>query len=409
MPACPYCQFEISEEYNFCLNCDSQVKCTHCAKLLIPGKTRCFVCGNSLVSKELSQTQMNEFTLEEKQTTKSASRRINARLSDDAFGQAASLFGGMPSSRLVPQTKRDTPPSLQKLLPIPEDNQEEVVEQVIEGSHAVDQSTTPSGNDNDKDKALRFFKVNGEDELISKFTDYKGKSKKEQQQRFIIMYVWAYQHIFSRIVSSKEHMNSAAKRVSIYDSNFANYFEHTAKQFLMSSDVGYEINLPGTKRVDEIIKEMDDDGIKGAPYWNLTSKPPRKRTSFSKEDEQKINQWLEIPTSVDKFDVRKLKSAANLAAFAIWIITKQLDKESAVKPREAYSYLKSKYKTIAVKQDAFSCALRQNPNKFAKTQEGLYFLKEEAEREVEAWIQGEPIQETTEPEIRDDEGENDQE
>lgn len=142
MPACPYCQFEISEEYNFCLNCDSQVKCTQCAKLLIPGKTRCFVCGNLLISKELPQTQMNEFTLEEEQTTKSASRRINARLSDDAFGQAASLFGGMPSARLVPQTTRATPPPLQKLLPIPEDNQEEVVEQVVEGSYSVDQSTT---------------------------------------------------------------------------------------------------------------------------------------------------------------------------------------------------------------------------------------------------------------------------
>lgn len=204
-------------------------------------------------------------------------------------------------------------------------------------------------------------------------------------------------------------MNSATKRVSIYDSNFATYFEHTAKQFLMSSDVGYKINLPGTMRLREIINEMDDDGIKGAPYWKLASKSPRKRTSFSKEDEQKINQWLEMPTSVDKFDIRKLKSAANLAAFAIWIITKQLCVESAVKPREAYSYLKSKYKIIAVKQDVFSCALRQNPNKFAKTQEGLYFLKEESEREVEAWIQGEPIQGTTEPEITNDEEENEQE
>lgn len=222
MPVCPYCKFEISEEYNFCLNCDSQVKCTHCAKLLIPGKTRCFVCGNSLVSKELSQTQMNEFTLEEKQTTKSASRRINARLSDDAFGQAASLFGGMPSSRLVPQTKRDTPPPLQKLLPLPQDNQNEV-DQAVEG-YSADQSSTPLSNKDDRDRALCFFEVDGEAELVAKITDYKGKSKKEQQQRFILVYVWAFQHIFIRAVPSKEHINNAAKKSVLYDQNFANHF-----------------------------------------------------------------------------------------------------------------------------------------------------------------------------------------
>ncbi len=211
MPACPYCNFEISEEYNFCLNCDSQVKCTHCAKLLVPGKTCCFVCGNPLVSKELPQTQMNEFTLEEKQTTKSASRRINGRLSDDAFGQAAALFGGMSPSRLVHQSAEINSPPSKKLLSLPQDNPDEA-DQVVEGYHSVEQSSTLSGNEDDRDRAFQFFEVDGEAELVAKVTDYKGKTKKEQQQRFILVYVWAFLHIFGRAVPSKEHINSAAKR-----------------------------------------------------------------------------------------------------------------------------------------------------------------------------------------------------
>lgn len=405
MPACPYCQFEISEEYNFCLNCDSQVKCTRCTKLLIPGKTHCFVCGNSLVSKELPQTQMNEFTLEEKQTTKSAYRRINGRFSDDAFGQAAALFGGMSTSNLISQSAEiNSPP--QKLLPLPQDNQDEG-DQAVE-DYSADQSSTPLSNKDDKDRALRFFEVDGEAELVAKITDYKGKSKKEQQQRFILVYVWAFQHIFSRAVPSKEHINNAAKKSVLYDNNFANHFGQTSKEFLMLREAGYKINSPGIARVNEIIDEMDNSDLEGFAYWKGTSKTARKRSSLSKEDEQKIKQWLEMPTTIDQFDVRKIGGASNLAAFAIWIITKKLSVENAVKPKEAYSYLKGKYQTIAVTSNTFSMALSRNLNKFKKTPDGLYFLTEETQREVESWIQGAAI-ENTELEISDDEEEDNEE
>jgi hypothetical protein len=83
MSKCPYCETQISEKYNFCLNCERQVKCKCCGELLVVGKSRCLVCGEGIVSQESSQAQMNEFSLEEKQTTKSASRRINARFSNE--------------------------------------------------------------------------------------------------------------------------------------------------------------------------------------------------------------------------------------------------------------------------------------------------------------------------------------
>lgn len=405
MPACPYCKSEINEKYNFCLHCDRQVKCTQCEELLVAGKTRCFVCGSPLISQELPETQMNEFTLEEKQTTKSAYRRINGRLTNNAFGQAASLFGGTSSPRLTTQAARTTPPPSQKLLPAFLGNQEEVDDQAGEGSHPVDQFARPSQSDSDKDKALRLFEVDADDELVARATDYKGKSKKEQQQRFILLYIWAYQHVFGRAVPSKEHMNNAAKRASLHDSNFANHFGQTTKEFLMLGDAGYKVKTPGIAKVDEIISGMEDSDLEGFAYWKVTaSKPSRKRASLSKEDEQKVNQWLEKPTGIDEFDIRKLKSASDLAAFSIWVITKKLRVESAVRPKEAYSYLKGKYKTISVKPDRFSEVLRKNSNKFGRTQEGLYFLKENVERKVEALVQETLLQEAKQEISSDEEG-----
>lgn len=404
MLACPYCELEVSEEYNFCANCEQQVKCTNCKKLLVSGKTRCLVCGMQLISKELPQTQMNEFKFEEEQTNESASRRMSGRFSDNAFGKAVDLLGGNPQFKLVPQVAGITPPPLPKLLPASEKNPDEVVEQVIEVSNSVELSIAPLQQDK-KEKALRFFEVEGDNELIVKVPDYKGKSKKEQQQRFTLMYVWAYRHISESAQLSKEHMNSAAKKANLYDSNWANYFEKAAKEFLMNTEAGYKINAPGETKVNQIIDEMDDTGVEGYAYWKNKSKPSKKRSPSNKEDETKLQQWLEMSTNFDDFDIRKLKSAANLAAFAIWIITKQLEVKRAVKPKDAYNYLKGKYKTISVGPNSFSSALSRNPDKFTRTQEGEYFLTEEAEREVEELTQALPIQ-NAEPEFSN-EGEED--
>ncbi|NOK61364.1 MAG: hypothetical protein GFH27_549305n133 [Chloroflexi bacterium AL-W] len=92
---CPYCTSDVPEKYNFCLTCQRQVKCLNCKESLLPEKNKCFVCGIVIGASQSSQTPMNEFTLEEKQTRTSAYRKINGRLSDNAIGEAATLFSGL--------------------------------------------------------------------------------------------------------------------------------------------------------------------------------------------------------------------------------------------------------------------------------------------------------------------------
>ena len=383
MSLCPHCQAEIHEEYNFCIKCEQQVKCTKCNKLLIFGKTRCLHCGEPIVSNELIQAPMNEFTLEEKQTTKSFYRHIDARLSDQAFGQAASMFGGMASApvQLVTESRntKPSPPLEKRLLPSPE-NQEQAIEPIIQDDSIKEESAVIS----DKEKALSFFEKNGDQTLVAKITDYKGKTKKEQQQRFLLMYVWAYQCIFAIPVNDKEHLINAAKKASIYDKNWNTNINSIVKECLMFADNGYKINVSGENKIQPIIQEIDDEGVKGIAYWKKEkSKTSRKRGYLNQTDEQNIAEWVTEKTSVDEFDIRKLTTGTTFAAFALWILTKELKVETSVKPKVAFEFLKQKYKNISVKQSTFSSALRKNSNKwFKKTPEGLYFLSEIGEAEI---------------------------
>ena len=411
MFACPYCNTEVNEKYNFCRNCKRQVKCTQCKEPLEVNEVMCFVCGSSSVSQEVPQAPMNEFTLEEKHTTKSSYRRINGRFSD-AFGQnAGGLFGLMPPARFTPAPRGNVQNYQQHILPTPLDSQEEFIEHPTDGFGFEDQLGSSSPRDESREKALHFFEVTGEDELVAKVTDYKGRSKKDQQQRFVVLYIWAYSHIFGRAVASKEHMNGAAKRASLYDRNFGAYFDNVAKSYLMSSDGGYKLNSPGIVMATSIIHEMEDESKKGLPYWESRAKPSKKRNSLSKEDTQKVNEWVEMPLEVGTLDVRALGSATNHAMFALWAITKGLGAMPAVKPKMAYLYLTKRFTTVSVKVNAFTRSLSRSSNtsKFNRNASGLYYLTEEAEREVQSWTKGAVVQQNVEPELDEEDEEGDEE
>src|SRR4051794_31244034 len=116
MNTCPYCNTEIVDGFYFCANCEQQVKCRQCHSLLLANKSRCLVCGSSIVAQD-SQTVMNTLDIEENQTPDSYHRRVNVQATDYAVGQFAPFFGAqLTASRVVPQAARplqSPAPSLQ--------------------------------------------------------------------------------------------------------------------------------------------------------------------------------------------------------------------------------------------------------------------------------------------------------
>jgi hypothetical protein len=140
--------------------------------------------------------------------------------------------------------------------------------------------------------------------------------------------------------------------------------------------------------VNKILTEMQDSEIIGNHYWSKTRKNNSRISRISKEDTQKIEQWIQMPSKLNDFDVRTLKARLNFVIFAFYEITKELNVENAVKPSVAYGYLTQRYKTISVSQKGFSDTLSSKSNKkyFERTPEGLYFLTQEAENIGKGWI-----------------------
>ena len=93
-----------------------------------------------------------------------------------------------------------------------------------------------------------------------------------------------------------------------------------------------------------------------------------------------------IATKVDNFDIRRIQETVVLAKFTLWILIKDLGVEEVVNSRMAYEYLKGKYPNITVNYKQFSDALRRSSKKFSQTNDGLYFLTQEAEQEIEKVI-----------------------
>lgn len=397
MITCPYCETQLTEEYYFCESCERQIKCRNCHALLLPNKSRCLICGNPLVSSDAFSQQMNQFSLEETQTPESYQRRVEVRATDSAIEKIAPLLGGQVSSaRIITQPLHAARPRLQELPPTDGSSSDDsnINEESASSSEASQQPQSLVQGSDGINRALLFFERDIEGErLVPIQHDYKGKSGKEQQQRFILMYVWAYFYIFNKPVPVREDVREAAKVAGIYDHNFATYFAEVSKKYLISSSAGYRTNPPGNIMVNTIINDLSNESKSGFRYWENTPKAGTKRNGFNKEDEQSINEWIAAELHIGSVDVRNLRTSTNYAMFAIWAVTKGLGVVRAVKPKTAYVFLTRKYMTVSVKPKIFSDALNRSANSslFARTADGLYYLTEKAEHQVEAWIKGSPI------------------
>lgn len=389
MAECQYCGTSLKEKYNFCSNCERQVKCVDCGELLSSNQRRCLVCGRFLVEQRADTEPMNEFTLEEEQTTDSSQRLISGRFTNEAFAHAAALFGGLSRSKVTPQSYEVSPYEGRALTSLEE--QEEITSQVetsTNGQDSIEETTSKRGSEvGDSSKASRYFKLRGE-ELVSQFADFKGPTKRAQQERFILLFIWAYNELVER-PPTKEQLIEASRKRKLHDTNFANYYSNMASQFLLGGDEELELNPDGQRKVQETLQEMDDGAVEqGAAYWQGASQPKGKKASTTTEDNQEVSQWVDMDIDTGKIDVRELDTPTNCAMFAIWCLTKRLEVTKAVKPKMALSYLKRKYTTISVDQEAFTKALRRpnNAHRFQKNAERSYYLTAQAENEVESWV-----------------------
>lgn len=388
MPNCPYCDNPIDEAYNFCVSCERQIKCLKCGNHLLRDKSKCLKCGILIDTSQPNSTPMNNFSLEEEQSDNNYSRKLNLSFTDTAIDKVASVLGGyVPLTPITKVPKRTLFPEQQPILPPFEvlEEKTEPEKDKYSQEQTIDTSVT---NFSEANSPLSYFDKDAQGFLISKTPDYKGKNKKLQQQRFSLFYVWAYNLIFQEAVP-KEHLNQAAKVNGIYDKNYSHYLSDIANRSFVKSDGTFKLNPGGQAEVNKIIAEMQDSDLKGVEYWSSNRKNSSKTSRKTKDDSQKVSQWLEMQSRFNAFNVKKLNTAVEYALLALYDITKELKTENAVKPGLAYEFLVKKYETVSVNQSNFTKALantKESSKYFSRTSEGLYYLTPEAESVVEGWL-----------------------
>ena len=330
---------------------------------------------------------MNNFSLEEEQSEKNYSRKLNLSFTDTAIDKVASVLGGhVPLSPLknlnrASHTQQLALPILQTSsenghdqLNHPEVIDEKVVETTVK---AVLDDNSPSD----------YFEKDGQGFLISKNHDYKGTNKKLQQQRFSVIYVWAYCSLNAEPVPN-DHLIQAARINGVYDQNYTTYLKEVANRFFTKLDGAFRINPSGNAEVTKIQKEIQNSDLSGSEYWSPTRKKSNRSSRLTKEDSQRVEQWVQSSSRFESFDVRALGSTVNYVILALYDITKELKTENAVKPALAYDYLVKRYKTVSATQKSFSDTLSRKEHRkfFERTPEGLYFLTQESEQLAESWI-----------------------
>jgi hypothetical protein len=390
-PACPYCATEIVDEVNFCIDCLNQVKCIQCSALLYKNKLRCLKCGEPIKDNGTSLGKMNTYSLKEKVTKTKSSRHIEIQASDTAIG---ALMARFPLDLNAPLRLLNVQETHTEFVQLPPPNNYEELP-TIESQNGRASDDEREESDATLLKPERLFTEHSEHGIIPSktFRDYLQKlpSKRQKQQAFAIMFVWAYSEMLGERVSHEELM-AVIKYESLYDSNSSTYLSEVVNDFFKTVDNHYEVNgYDGAQRVNEIIKNIQNPEQLQAstPSRKASKKGGRPPGRESKAELEVIKPWLAIPLDIpNSFDVRKLKSAPKWAAFGLYLLTKILRVQETVEAGVVYAFLAEKYPSMSAKRKNFVAKMRTNDESFSLSAGGAFSLTETGEKEIKKLIEG---------------------
>ncbi len=218
MSACLHCETQNDLNLNFCINCEQQINCLECGKGLIKAKSKCLYCGLSLAKSE-RKNAMNTFSLEENQSGDTYSKKVSFAFTNEGVDKVATVLAGQVPLQFNGNTKHQI--SSSNTLPIPPAGTitPEAFIEVKTETPNVNQDSEPINAN--KIDPKRIFDINSKGILISQWADYKGKTRKDQQVRFSLLYVWAHNLLCFEKPLSRAIILDGARENGVFDQNFA--------------------------------------------------------------------------------------------------------------------------------------------------------------------------------------------
>lgn len=326
MNNCPYCTTVVEEEFNFCPSCERQVRCVHCKGLLVVNKSKCLVCGTPLVSFPIPPLSYNEYSFEEERTDGNYKRQVRLKFTDTAIDKVGqylpnSLFTDPP----LAFPGQNAPP-LVKTPSIPINSSDNENERLVSSIvHQEDNRIEDNRiNDTQTDWIEQYVFKNGE-RLEIKLTDFKGKTRKEQMRRFVLLFVWGYNKYFSQPVPNREPITRSAKELNVWDTTFSHLITQLEKKVLVKSDDGIRLAPGANSEITTLLQDLQDSSIRGISL--RSTKTTRKSATLqSKTDTNAlVTEWLQKPSNLDNYDVRELGNiqARQKVQFGLWVLKKK--------------------------------------------------------------------------------------
>jgi hypothetical protein len=381
---------EVDEGLNFCISCEEQTKCLKCGAYLFKGKSKCLACGQGV---EGLPAPMNEYHLEEEITPNTSKRRIIARASDSAIGELAALFEiareRVLTAPTFPQTKARSGSSGGYVEVAPANRP--AIQGSMDGTARTDRQQNEGPLDlsslEKKSLAEQYFKPFDDEDLTPthKLNLHltNGATKKERQQVFVLLYVWALGLCLVKQVT-REDIISALQREKLYDSNSTKYLKAVVKNYLRDTGGFLAMHTDGLTEVKRVIEGFDrgDQSDKDAAK-KRSARTTRSPGQPSKQEREAVAAWLRKDLELGAFDVRNLKVAADWAAFTLYVLTKHLKVVTTVPAGLIYAYAFCQFQGMPVKRKGLTNALSRQESKFIRGTDGSYQLTQSAEQEVE--------------------------
>lgn len=360
----------------------------NCHKPLLAGKSKCLRCGQMLGGGAPTQGMaVNSFVRDEEQAGDSYKRRTEWHLTDTA------IVSGLPA--IWSESARGTSHPLRQPLQVTHKQltppPTSPLSELLQESSPNKSEVASNSNIDHQPNAEDYFSVsivNGQEELTLTEHDYKGKTKKDQQQRFILLYAKASEAHFAKS-TNKETVFAAAKKQGLHNQHFLETFKQTVREFFTPGDAGIQLHRKGVTKADAILLEMQDKSVAaGFDYISSGKSSPRKRSVTPKSDEQKINEWATREIDLGRLDVRDLRTSFQQAAFALWCITVRLRISDTVSWHEAHRYITTRFGTVTATAKAFENVMnRHKDSEFRKSTDGKFCLTTNTQTKVETWIQ----------------------
>lgn len=334
--------------------------------------------------------EMNTYTLEERVTKTTSFRRIEVKGTDNAVAAfTPRLPLGHNTSMQPPNDVRQAFVQDDSLPALPSERESITIEN-SDDSTKPDEPATYSNNSDASGKNL--FNEDSKYGVIpsKKFRDHiqKLSSKKEKQQTFFIMYVWAYWE-YKKSTVSREQLIEAVRGEGLFDSNTQKHVKETIKNYFKNDNGSFEITpYDGADKVKSIIENIENPNFTLDKPEQKSRKGGRPSGSLNKNEAAKIKPWLDKPIEgLDSFDVRKLDSAADWSVFGLYVLTKKMKVVEAVEANLLYSFLSHKYSSFPIKRKTFMNSFGNSPKRFIKNANNAYLLTQDSEKWIEKTIE----------------------